>query len=31
LLVRNANEMIRALLGVMGVDQFAAILKRKIG
>lgn len=31
LLVRNANEMIRALFGVMGVDQFAAILKRKIG
>ncbi|BAN34167.1 hypothetical protein SCD_n00318 [Sulfuricella denitrificans skB26] len=31
LLVRNANEMIRALFGVMGVDQFADILKRKIG
>ncbi|MHB9102337.1 MAG: STAS domain-containing protein [Sulfuricella sp.] len=31
LLVRNANEMIRALFGIMGVDQFAAILKRKIG
>lgn len=31
LLIRNANEMIRALFGVMGVDQFAAILKRKIG
>jgi len=29
--VRNANEMIRALFGVMGVDQFADILKRKIG
>lgn len=28
--VRNANEMIRALFGVMGVDQFADILKRKI-
>ncbi|MDP2154633.1 MAG: hypothetical protein Q8J61_01425 [Sulfuricella sp.] len=31
LLIRNANEMIRALFGIMGVDQFAAILKRKIG
>lgn len=29
--IRNANEMIRALFGVMGVDQFADILKRKIG
>lgn len=29
--VRNANEMIRALFGVMGVDQFAEILRRKIG
>jgi anti-anti-sigma regulatory factor len=29
--VRNANEMIRALFGVMGVNQFAEILKRKIG
>lgn len=29
--VRNANEVIRALFGVMGVDQFADILKRKIG
>lgn len=28
--IRNANEMIRALFGVMGVDQFADILKRKI-
>lgn len=31
LLVRNANEMIRALFGIMGVDQFATILKRRIG
>jgi len=29
--VRNANEMIRALFGVMGVDQFVDILKRRIG
>ncbi|MBU1691516.1 MAG: STAS domain-containing protein [Gammaproteobacteria bacterium] len=28
--VRNANEMIRALFGVMGVDQFADILNRKV-
>jgi anti-anti-sigma regulatory factor len=29
-LIRNANEMIRALFGIMGVDQFATILRRKI-
>jgi len=29
--VRHANEMIRALFGVMGVDQFADALRRKIG
>jgi anti-anti-sigma regulatory factor len=31
LLIRNTNEMIRALFGVMGVDQFASILRRKAG
>lgn len=31
LLIRNANEMIRGLFGLLGVDQFAAVLKRKIG
>jgi len=31
LLIRNANEMIRALFGVMGVEQFASILRRKAG
>lgn len=30
-LIRNANEMIRALFGIMGVDQFATIQRRKIG
>lgn len=30
-LIRNANEMIRALFGIMGVDQFATILRRRIG
>lgn len=29
-LIRNANEMIRALFGIMGVDQFATIQRRKI-
>ena len=31
LLIRNANEMIRGLFDLLGVDQFAAVLKRKIG
>lgn len=31
LLIRNANEMICSLFGLLGVDQFAAVLKRKIG
>lgn len=30
-LIRNANEMIRALFSIMGVDQFATIQRRKIG
>ncbi|MGE5027062.1 MAG: STAS domain-containing protein [Betaproteobacteria bacterium] len=30
-LIRNANEMVRALLGIMGVDQFATVMRRKIG
>lgn len=30
-LIRNANEMIRALFGIMGVDQFATVQRRKIG
>lgn len=30
-LIRNANEMIRALFGIMGVDQFATVLRRRIG
>lgn len=30
-LIRNANEMIRALFSVMGVDQFSTILRRRIG
>jgi anti-anti-sigma regulatory factor len=30
-LIRNANEMIRALFGIMGVDQLATIQRRKIG
>lgn len=29
-LIRNANEMIRALFGIMGVDQFATVQRRKI-
>lgn len=29
--IRNANEMIRALFGIMGVDQFATVLRRRIG
>lgn len=29
--IRNANEMIRALFGIMGVDQFATVQRRKIG
>ena len=31
LLIRNANEMIRGLFGVMGVDQLAAIPRRRVG
>lgn len=31
LLIRNANEMICGLFGLLGVDQFASVLKRKIG
>jgi anti-anti-sigma regulatory factor len=31
LLISNANEMIRALFGVMGVDQLAAIQRRRVG
>jgi anti-anti-sigma regulatory factor len=30
-LIRNANEMIRALFSIMGVDKFATIQRRKIG
>jgi len=30
-LIRNANEMIRALFCIMGVDQIATIQRRKIG
>lgn len=31
LMIRNANEMIRALFKIMGVEDFATILRRKIG
>ena len=30
-LIRNANEMVRALFSVMGVDQFSTVLRRRIG
>jgi anti-anti-sigma regulatory factor len=31
LMIRNANEMIRALFKIMGVEDFATIMRRKIG
>ncbi len=30
-LIRNANEMIHVLFAIMGADQFATILRRKVG
>lgn len=31
LMIRNANEMIRALFKIMGVEDFATVMRRKIG
>lgn len=31
LMIRNANEMVRALFKIMGVEDFATVLRRKIG